>query len=66
MFGGVTGAIVTGNNFVDNNTQVRPDPGVANANFTGNYWGGPAPTLPLEYNVSGALASPNPIAGPRI
>jgi hypothetical protein len=64
MIGNIDGAVITGNNFIDNGTDIQDMGGTANTNATGNYWSGGAPLMP-GYDTSGEALDPLMDVGPR-
>jgi hypothetical protein len=71
MIGNVAGAVISGNNFTGNGTDIDEVGVVTAADFSGNYWSGGAPTFTAgidqsNYDVSNPVTAPIATAGPRI
>jgi hypothetical protein len=66
MIGGTTGASITGNNWMGNDTDVQEVGTNVTVDMTGNYWANGAPTLGPDYDVSNPALEQIADAGPRL
>lgn len=65
MIGGTTGASITGNNWMGNDTDIQLVGDNLTVNLTGNYWLNGAPALGPEYDVANPALEQIADAGPR-
>jgi hypothetical protein len=65
MIGGTTGASITGNNWMGNDSDVQEVGDNLTVNMTGNYWLNGAPVLGPDYDVSNPAIEQILDAGPR-
>ena len=66
MIGGTTGASITGNNWMGNDTDVQEVGTNVGVDMTGNYWLNGPPALGPEYDVANPALEQIADAGPRL